>query len=145
MSGKIKQYRPKHRDAPGRKFNGRQALDDMYNCPEWKRYRQRFIYHNTKCYACGKKSQVVDHLVPHKGSKELFEKTDNHIPLCASCHNTITTLFDRNYRIDATIDPKIRWINNRRDCCDVRVTVKVLPYYSLESDKKTECLEDGAE
>lgn len=128
---KIKQYKPRYMGAKGRKYNGRKALDDMYNNTQWREYRKRFIKHNEKCYACGKKTQVVDHLVPHKGDVSLFEKTDNHIPLCASCHNTITTLFDRNYKVGATLDPKLRWIKSRREACDVRTSVKVLPYYTL--------------
>jgi 5-methylcytosine-specific restriction endonuclease McrA len=80
----------------------------------WERYRIRFLRVNPECYACAKKSVVVDHLVPHQGDERLFKKLDNHIPLCISCHNTVTAKFDRNYVAGSPITEKIKWLNQNR-------------------------------
>src|SRR6185369_5488186 len=105
---------PRHRRNPtGKKFNGRAKIDAMYD-KDWERYRGRFLAINSECYACGKPSQVVDHLKPHQGDVGLFEKLDNHIPLCISCHNTVTTKFDRYYRAGGSITEKIKWLSRNR-------------------------------
>jgi 5-methylcytosine-specific restriction endonuclease McrA len=80
----------------------------------WEAYRKKFLAINNECYACGKPAEVVDHLKPHQGDKYLFEKTDNHIPLCIVCHNTVTSLFDRRYRAGGSISKKIEWLNRKR-------------------------------
>jgi len=85
----------------------------MYN-RTWEAYRLRFLAINKECYACGKPAEVVDHLKPHKGDEFLFKKTDNHIPLCTVCHNTVTTLFDRRYRVGDSITKKIEWLSRKR-------------------------------
>lgn len=104
---------PKHRKNSPRTFNGRAKIDAMYD-GDWERYRVRFLKVNRECYACGELATVVDHLTPHQGDKQLFEKLDNHIPLCVVCHNTVTTKFDRNYRAGNPITNKIQWLNSRR-------------------------------
>lgn len=104
---------PKHRKVATKTFNNRKAIDKMYD-NDWQRYRAKFLAINNECYACGKPSQVVDHLIPHKGDQRLFEKLDNHIPLCTPCHNTVTTKFDRDYRPGNSVTEKIKWLNLRR-------------------------------
>jgi 5-methylcytosine-specific restriction protein A len=130
MSMKPRNYQPKHRRDSNRNFNGRKRIDAMYDT-EWESYRESFLRINPECYACGETATVVDHLRPHKGDETLFKKTDNHIPLCAICHNTVTTLFDRNFRIGSPITKKIEWLNrNRAGNRDwVPRRVKVLPKY----------------
>lgn len=98
---------------------------------DWERYRARFLAINPECYACAKPAVVVDHLKPHQGDQQLFEKLDNHLPLCISCHNTVTTKFDRQYRAGNPITDKIKWLNRNRipgDGGNPR-RVKVLPNY----------------
>jgi 5-methylcytosine-specific restriction endonuclease McrA len=111
-----------------KKFNGRQNIDDMYDS-SWEKYRIKFLAVNPRCYSCGDKATVVDHVTPHKGDDKLFKQLDNHIPLCSRCHNTITTKFDRNYRVGSLIINKLKWItaNRVRNLIDSRV--KVLPKY----------------
>lgn len=105
-------FQPKHR-RPVKAFNGRAHIDAMYD-KNWERYRARFLAINTECYACGVRAEAVDHLKPHLGDEFLFKKTNNHIPLCISCHNTITSLFDRKYRAGGSIDEKIKWLSRKR-------------------------------
>jgi 5-methylcytosine-specific restriction endonuclease McrA len=129
MPKRAKSYSPRHkREGTGRKFNGRKAIDQMYDST-WESYRRKFLAINTRCYACGQAATVVDHVRPHKGSKTLFEKTDNHISLCKSDHDRVTTLFDRKFREGNSIDPKLRWLAHKRDSLGLTFRIKVLPEY----------------
>lgn len=125
-----KLFRPKHK-AVGRTFNGRKAIDALYDT-NWKAYRVRFLAINDKCYRCGEKATVVDHLRPHKGDVKLFKQLDNHIPLCEKCHNTVTGLFDKRFTIGGSIQNKIDWLVKFRMSRDLFFKVKVLPYYGPE-------------
>lgn len=109
-----KTFQPKHRKtSAGRTFNGRRAIENMYD-HAWRKYCDKFLEINFECYACAKRATVVDHLRPHKGDDKLFKKLDNHIPLCVSCHNTVTMLFDAKYRPGNPISDKIQWLNRKR-------------------------------
>lgn len=99
---------------------------DLYNSMDWRNYRFRYIHHNPKCYACPNDSSVVDHVYPHKGDVQLFEKNDNHIPLCKPCHDTITGLYD-NQVTPNTIE-KLKWLKDSREKYQIKVRVKVIPY-----------------
>lgn len=111
-----------------KKFVPRDRLQkqDLYKTKEWTAYRFRFLHHNPQCYCCPEKSQVVDHIVAHRGDKQLFEKNDNHLPLCKLCHDTITGLFDRKDSPD-TIS-KLKWIKEKRELHNLKFKVKVVPY-----------------
>ena len=125
-----KNFKPRHRESKTKSFNGRKNIDKMYG-REWEAYRARFLSINKECYSCGRKSEVVDHLVPHKGDASLFKNTTNHIPLCIKCHNTVTGLFDKNYHPGDSIESKVKWLNDRRIPTDnwTPKKVKVLSYY----------------
>lgn len=97
----------------------------LYDDPKWVKYSQSFLKLNPLCYACGKKSEVTDHWTAHKNDKELFWKTDNLIPLCAQCHNTVTPLFDR-FNPPKTQE-KLIWVNQKRLLHGLVFRVKVLP------------------
>ena len=111
-----------------KKFNGRKEIDDLYDS-NWSTYSKVFLTVNPLCYSCGSPSQVTDHLEPHKGDSFLFKKTDNHIPLCHKCHNTITAKFDRNYIKKEGITKKLKWIADNRFRNGLGFPVKVLPKY----------------
>lgn len=123
-------FKPSHRNNNHKQFNGRKKIDDMYDY-NWEKYRLKFLAINRECYACGEYATVVDHLVPHKGDKILFEKTNNHIPLCVNCHNFVTSKFDRGYVPGSSIEKKTEWLNrnrvSREDWNPQRV--RVLPKY----------------
>lgn len=110
----------------GKSFNGRQAIDDMYRDPDWKDFSKRFLQVNGRCYSCGHKSEVTDHLVAHKGSEKLFTQNDNVIPLCAKCHNTVTALYDR--KPVQKYEDKLKWLAKSRERNDLNFKVKVIPY-----------------
>ncbi len=47
------------------------------------------------CVACKRQGRltpatVVDHIIPHRGNKEVFWDTSNWQPLCETCHNQKT-------------------------------------------------------
>lgn len=63
---------------------------------KWQRYRLKFLERNPLCVLCQEAGRVtaanvVDHIVDHRGDSKLFWATDNHRPLCASCHNRKTS------------------------------------------------------
>lgn len=125
-------FQPKHRKAAGKTFNGRKDIEDMYRrTDDWRNYCARFLKINPECYACGEPATVVDHLKPHKGDEHLFKKTDNHIPLCVSCHNTVTAKFDAKYIPGNPITEKIKWLSRKRVIGGKwePKKVKVLPSY----------------
>ncbi len=121
---------PRHRKHVAKKFNNRAHIDKMYDS-DWEKYRLKFLAINNECYACFKPATVVDHLRPHQGDAALFEKLDNHIPLCIPCHNTVTTKFDRHYRPGNSIAAKIEWLSRNRIVGDGQIPkrVKVLSVY----------------
>lgn len=60
----------------------------------WQSYRFRFLQMSPLCSYCLKQDRVtfanvVDHIVPHKGDKDLFWDESNHQSLCSSCYSSI--------------------------------------------------------
>ena len=95
----------------------------------WVKYRYAFLRYNPTCYACGIKATVVDHIMPHKGDRKLFEQLDNHAPLCAFCHNKITALFDKKMTKGNKPEmymKKLTWLADMRLHNDVNTKIKVL-------------------
>jgi 5-methylcytosine-specific restriction protein A len=107
----------------------RHARQKMYGETPWKHYRRRFLFHNPKCYVCHSKATVIDHIVAHKGDRQLFEDVRNHMPLCAPCHNTITTKFDRDYKVGETIEPKAKWLERKRMEFNNDCSIRIIPNY----------------
>lgn len=120
----MKSYKPKRLES-GRTYNPNRDSDALYDS-DWRSYREKFLFHNKKCYCCGDKATVVDHVTPHKGDPYYFWKQDNYIPLCAKCHNTITSLFDRNYKKGQSIRKKLWWIDRSRKLNPDKVPLKVM-------------------
>ncbi len=129
MAGQ-RNFAPRHRrESDNRAFNGRKHIEMLYASANWQQYRAKFLAVNPRCYNCGKRATVVDHLFPHLGCVKLFEKLDNHIPLCESDHNRVTALFDRRYRAGNNVNPKISWFMRNREMNDLTFRLKVLPVY----------------
>ncbi|MEK4492972.1 HNH endonuclease [Paenibacillus sp. FSL L8-0493] len=57
-----------------------------------------------ECTKAGKveAATVVDHIVPHKGDKELFWQRDNWQALCKACHDTKTVREDGGFGNERT-------------------------------------------
>ncbi|PVA06116.1 HNH endonuclease signature motif containing protein [Thalassorhabdomicrobium marinisediminis] len=65
---------------------------------EWRKASKAFlaIYNRCAWPGCGKPSELVDHVVPHKGDKELFWDRSNWQPLCKTCHDRHKQKQDRS-------------------------------------------------
>lgn len=69
---------------------------------QWQKARASFLDAHPFCAECLKNGRhtpatVVDHIIPHKGDKRLFWDRNNWQPLCASCHNKKTVLYDGGF------------------------------------------------
>jgi 5-methylcytosine-specific restriction protein A len=104
----------------GKKF----AKKRMYETVEWVEFRNRFIQANSKCYACGCRAVIVDHIVSAKGDEGLFWNELNYIPLCKPDHDYISGKFDRY--IPPRTEAKLIWINNKRLETGTAIKVQVV-------------------
>lgn len=106
-------------------------VGSIYKTAEWQKYRYRFLHYNPICYCCGAKSNVVDHIIAHKGNVELFESTKNHMALCDSCHSRITQLFDLGTITQDSVNRKAEYIATRRSARGATDSIHILPYYRV--------------
>ena len=61
----------------------------------WQRKRKRYLSEHPLCVECEKLGRlvtatVVDHIIPHRGNKELFDDVSNWQSLCKPCHYSKT-------------------------------------------------------
>jgi 5-methylcytosine-specific restriction protein A len=68
----------------------------------WRKARIAFLRRNPLCVQCKQEGRltpatVVDHVIPHKGNRELFWAEDNWQALCASCHSAKTAREDGGF------------------------------------------------
>lgn len=68
----------------------------------WRKARITFLRENPLCVVCHANgiltpATVVDHIIPHKGDKNLFWDVDNWQALCKPCHDRKTATEDRKY------------------------------------------------
>ncbi|WP_322925339.1 HNH endonuclease [Paenibacillus campi] len=69
---------------------------------QWRKAREGYLRKHPLCVHCRergilKEATVVDHIIPHKGDKELFWERDNWQPLCETCHNVKTATEDGGF------------------------------------------------
>lgn len=122
---RITVFKPDRGGGEFKSYNGRAAIEAMYKSKDWENYSKKYLETNPKCYACGSRSQAVDHLKAHKGDKLLFWKADNLLPLCHKCHNRATALFDR-FHIQK-FQEKLNWLARCRSVNQLTFKVMVLP------------------
>lgn len=142
---RSKLFRPLHALVKAKRYNSQRKSDLLYN-KWWERYRLVFLNTNPRCYACGEKATVVDHLIPHKADFKLFWKMDNYIPMCDGDHSTVTNMFDRHHAGDMANPKKLKWLKEQREMNELTFPVKVVPFgHELEQwimDKQAEDFED---
>lgn len=63
---------------------------DNYSTSRWRNLSRSFLSSHPYCEICGSPSEVVDHIVPHRGDDDLFWDRDNLQALCKLCHNNKT-------------------------------------------------------
>jgi 5-methylcytosine-specific restriction enzyme A len=92
--------REKHRIQERKEFDQRRgsAARRGYDA-RWRATRKRFLAIHPLCAECRrlgrvKAATVVDHIVPHKGSANLFWDESNWQALCKKCHDSKTVAVD---------------------------------------------------
>ena len=118
-----KRYRP-NKVQGARRFDMAKSRNDLYKTKEWNIFRFRFLHHNPKCYVCPMDSEHVDHMVPTRSDRDGFFKKGNHVPLCHSCHSTVTQLFDL-FDPPRTND-KILWMQGQRKIHGIVRAIRVI-------------------
>ena len=78
----------------------RSAFARGYN-RQWQKASKAFLNAHPLCEKCkaeGRytKATVADHIIPHRGNRELFWNRDNWQALCKHCHDVKTMTEDRN-------------------------------------------------
>ena len=58
----------------------------VYKSPRWKKVRKKFLEWNPDCVICGKKANVVDHVIPVSSGKVDFWDETNYQAICWTCH-----------------------------------------------------------
>ena len=95
-----KGYCDKHQSRVKQRDRDRGTAHQRGYDAEWKKHRDQFLLENPLCVDCRKKgyvmpATVVDHIIPHKGDKDLFWNKSNWQPLCVTHHNIKTASEDR--------------------------------------------------
>ena len=124
----MKSYKPKK--FTGKVFKNKNNKQDTrqergYD-GKWYAYRGRFLKHNPRCYMCGMKASVIDHILRARGNMEYFKEPNNHLSLCSSCHGSITQKFDRKEVQD--LEGKLAYIKKMREFNKCSVKIKMVPY-----------------
>jgi len=66
------------------------SVERGYNY-KWNKYRKEYLKRHPYCAICHTRiATVVDHIIPHRGNKDLFWDKNNHQALCIYCHNRKT-------------------------------------------------------
>lgn len=95
-----KGYCDKHQSRVKQRDRDRGTAHQRGYDAEWKKHRDQFLLEHPLCVECRRKgyvmpATVVDHIVPHKGDKDLFWNKSNWQPLCETHHNIKTASEDR--------------------------------------------------
>lgn len=73
-------------------------IQKWYNCRQWQKLRKIVLARDPVCVICLRLASVIaDHIIPHKGKRELFWDLTNLQGLCRSCHSTKTAAEDGGY------------------------------------------------
>lgn len=64
---------------------------------KWQKSSKLYLKNSPICVRCERPAQVVDHIIPHRGNKELFWDMNNWQPLCKHCHDTKTSTEDKYF------------------------------------------------
>lgn len=67
----------------------------------WQRARAVFLVEHPLCLYCERMGRitpatVVDHVIPHKGDRDLFWSPDNWQALCKPCHDSVKAREERS-------------------------------------------------
>jgi|GEM_PF-1261810 len=69
------------------KLHERDYLKKYRNTYRWKMLKKQILEEHPFCSKCGRSDQLeVHHIIPHRGSEDLFFDRENLIVMCKSCH-----------------------------------------------------------
>jgi len=91
---------PEHKRVEARAYDAtRGSAHQRGYSVAWQRARVAYLSKHPLCRAHEAKGDtvvatVVDHIIPHKGDKEIFWDSGNWQPLCKSCHDHKTATQD---------------------------------------------------
>jgi 5-methylcytosine-specific restriction enzyme A len=74
----------------------RQRFAGLYGTQRWRRESRRFIAEHPLCInahrdpRCTLVTELVDHVIPHRGDATLFYRKDNWAAMCRVCHGVKT-------------------------------------------------------
>lgn len=89
MCDECKKLSSKFHNKQYDKFSRDKVSAKFYASSEWKKARAKIKREEPFCRVCGKKADVVDHIIPIKaGGKKLSR--ENLQSLCHKCHNEKT-------------------------------------------------------
>ena len=92
-----------------RKYENRESAHKRGYNSRWRKARLTFLSKHPLCRHCEeagvtKLAEVVDHIIPHKGSTELFWDKENWQPLCKRCHDIKTATEDGGFGNKGTLN-----------------------------------------
>jgi 5-methylcytosine-specific restriction endonuclease McrA len=123
----MKKYKPKRFETKKFELNKREDSSSRGYDSDWSKFTFRFKHYNSKCYACGSGERInVDHIKNKKEFPEFAETDNNFMPLCQSCHSTVTAKFEQS--LPMNLVGKLDWIKTRREETKTKVIIKVIPY-----------------
>jgi 5-methylcytosine-specific restriction protein A len=93
-------YCPSCRKGEGRRREERRdSSNERGYTSAWRRARKGYLAKHPICRACRDKKDglivvatEVDHIIPHRGDKDLFWDSGNWQPLCKPCHSQKTSV-----------------------------------------------------
>lgn len=85
------------------------TIKRLYNSPEWRKARVRFLMENPLCSVCLKMGKtvpatVVHHTTPHRGNPVIFWDETCWESVCSGCHNSILQIKDIHHFHQAAAD-----------------------------------------
>ena len=83
------------RERPSDRSRGRKTAYERGYTRKWQKAARLFRIAHPLCVACKRRgvdtlSQVVDHIIPHRGDRKLMWDIQNWQALCKKCHDMKT-------------------------------------------------------
>jgi 5-methylcytosine-specific restriction endonuclease McrA len=80
-------YCDEHRRAASQRPAHIQIVARLQTCARFRRARHSFLVRHPVCNRCKREAaSILDHVIPHRGSLDLFWTQTNWQALCVHCH-----------------------------------------------------------
>ena len=102
MPGRPNLFRPRNIIAPKPRINGRKSARERGYSARWDKEARAYKFRHPLCIGCAalgliNAAQVVDHIIPHCGSAQLFWDRNNWQSSCAWHHDKVKQELERGY------------------------------------------------